>query len=280
MSDPIRSEASHTPEPATNADREAKIEQLLLAGLEHYLAARYEHAINIWTRALFLDRSHAKARAYIDRARTALAERQRESEALLHDGAAAIDRGDSSEARRLVHAAMNQAGPSDEAIVLLERAARLDHVFDVGTDSDLDGPRLTLDDAAPSRSRAAWLTLAALVIIIVAAGLFAAGATSPEWSALVERSMSRQPDPHAAAAAIRLDELPAVPRRAAAALDRARALVRSGRLHDAIPLLESVPVAAPERSEADRLRGDIQRQLMALESAAAGAALGARGTNP
>ena len=50
----------------------------------------YEHAINVWTRALFLDRSHARARAYIERARSALAERQRESEELLQNGVAAF----------------------------------------------------------------------------------------------------------------------------------------------------------------------------------------------
>ena len=47
-------------------------------------------AINVWTRALFFDRSHARARAYIDRARSALAERQREAEELLQGGAAAF----------------------------------------------------------------------------------------------------------------------------------------------------------------------------------------------
>ena len=60
--------------------------------------ARYELAINVWTRALFLDRSHARARAYIDRARSALAERQRESEELLQNGVAAFQRGDGEEA--------------------------------------------------------------------------------------------------------------------------------------------------------------------------------------
>src|ERR1700722_14628742 len=74
-------------------DRDAKIEQLLLVGLDHYFASRYELAINVWTRALFLDRSHARARAYIDRARSAQAERQRESEELLQNGIAAFQRG-------------------------------------------------------------------------------------------------------------------------------------------------------------------------------------------
>ena len=57
----------------------------------HYFRGRFERAIDVWTRVLFLDRSHARARAYIDRARAAVAERVRESEALLHAGVEVCD---------------------------------------------------------------------------------------------------------------------------------------------------------------------------------------------
>jgi hypothetical protein len=80
------------------------------------LRRRYELAINVWTRALFLDRSHARARAYIERARSALAERQRESEELLQNGVAAFQRGDGDEARRLLQAAIEAGRPSEEAL--------------------------------------------------------------------------------------------------------------------------------------------------------------------
>src|SRR5438552_4498344 len=117
MSDPLRTEAaSRAVAAAPEADRDAKIEQLLLAGLDHYFAAQYDHAISVWTRVLFLDRSHARARAYIDRARSALAERQRESEELLQSGLAALQRGDATEARRLVQAAIAGGAPTDEAL--------------------------------------------------------------------------------------------------------------------------------------------------------------------
>src|SRR5699024_671984 len=115
------------PHAATEADRDAKIEQLLLAGLDHYFAGHYEHAINVWTRALFLDRSHARARAYIERARSALAEKQRQSEELLHSGVAAFERGEGDEARRLIEQAMVQGAPSDEALAVLDRLNRLEH---------------------------------------------------------------------------------------------------------------------------------------------------------
>ena len=66
-------------------DHVEKIEQLLLAGLDAYFAGQHEQAINIWSRVLFLDRAHARARAYIERARQALAERHRAAEALVQD---------------------------------------------------------------------------------------------------------------------------------------------------------------------------------------------------
>ena len=125
MSDPLRTDGSRAhADVASGSDRDAKIEQLLLVGLDHYFAAHYEQAINVWTRALFLDRSHARARAYIERARSALAERQRESEELLQNGVAAFQRGEGDEARRLLQAAIDGGAPSDEALAVLDRLNR------------------------------------------------------------------------------------------------------------------------------------------------------------
>ena len=127
MADPLRADGSRNhADVASESDRDAKIEQLLLVGLDHYFAGRYELAINVWTRALFLDRSHARARAYIDRARSALAERQRESEELLQNGVAAFQRGEGDEARRLLQAAIDGGAPSEEALAVLDRLNRLE----------------------------------------------------------------------------------------------------------------------------------------------------------
>src|SRR5262245_60036456 len=125
MSEAHSSGGARTPE-AAGADRDAKIEELLLIGLDQYFAGRYEQAINVWTRALFLDRSHARARAYIERARTALAEAQRESEELLQNGVAAFHRGESDEARRLLRAAIAGGAPPEEALAVLDRLDRLE----------------------------------------------------------------------------------------------------------------------------------------------------------
>src|SRR5260370_42517942 len=125
MPDSLRPDRRQMTDSASEADREAKVEQLLLVGLDHYFAAQYEQAINVWTRALFLDRNHARARAYIERARSALAERQRESEELLQNGVAAFERGEGSEARRLLQAAIEGGAPPEEGLAVLERRNRL-----------------------------------------------------------------------------------------------------------------------------------------------------------
>src|SRR5437660_7352242 len=126
MSDPLRTDGSRALDSAPDGDRDAKIEQLLLAGLDHYFAAQYEQAINIWTRALFIDRNHARARAYIERARRAQAERQRESEELLHHGAVAYRRGEGREARRLLQAAVDAGAPFEDTFPMLERLNQLE----------------------------------------------------------------------------------------------------------------------------------------------------------
>src|SRR5437660_5291697 len=102
MVDPLREE-----DPGS-ISRESRIEELLLAGLDHYFSGQHELAISVWTRVLFFDRSHPRARAYIERARGAIAERQREGEELLQTGMAAFERGDTAQARELLTAAVER----------------------------------------------------------------------------------------------------------------------------------------------------------------------------
>src|SRR5258708_18457281 len=122
MADPLRDQDTSAAFPP---GRESRIEELLLAGLDHYFSGQHELAISVWTRVLFLDRSHARARAYIERARGAIAERQREGEELLQTGAAAFSRGDTEDARRLLTSAVERGVSPEEALALLERLERL-----------------------------------------------------------------------------------------------------------------------------------------------------------
>src|SRR5258708_30221273 len=122
MADPLRDQDTTA---ADSPGRESRIEELLLSGLDHYFNGQYELAISVWTRVLFLDRSHARARAYIERARGAIAERQREGEELLQTGAAAFARGDTDDARRLLVSAAERSARPEQALAMPERLERL-----------------------------------------------------------------------------------------------------------------------------------------------------------
>jgi tetratricopeptide (TPR) repeat protein len=279
MSDAHRSDA-HADDAGSGSDRDAKIEQLLLVGLDHYFASRYELAINVWTRALFLDRSHARARAYIERARSALAERQRESEELLQTGVAAFDRGDGDEARRLLQAAIESGAPSEEALAILDRLDRLESVVSPAPAVRLGrAVRARPPHTAAGRARrsvAGLITIAAVIIAVIALGAFAATSWDLESrdaffaivrSAVEAAGVGKPGVPAATASApIARDSSlpPSLPRRGETSLTRARALVASGHLRDALTALDLVRPTDPQKTDADRLRADIQRQLLAV----------------
>ena len=265
MSDAHRGDTAHAHDPALDADRDAKIEQLLLVGLDHYFAAQYDQAINVWTRALFLDRSHPRARAYIERARSAVAERQRQSEELLHTGVAAFQRGEGDEARRLLKAAIDGGAPSEEALAVLERLDRLETTTTSAASPRSRGERRTgAPDASAVGSRSK-LGIAATVLVVagvLALGGYAAtsisGAVWQSWLPL-----QTVPQANAAAPVVREQSL-ALPRRGEMALARARTLAAGGHLSDALAALDLVRPTDAQRADADRLRADIQRQLLAL----------------
>jgi tetratricopeptide (TPR) repeat protein len=249
---------------AAAPDRDAKIEQLLLAGLDHYFAAQYEQAINVWTRALFIDRSHARARAYIERARSALAERQRQSEEMLHDGVAAFQRGDGIEARRLLEAAIAGGAPSDEALPLLERLERTSvpgrgRSAAPGPRSPLPQERLT--DRVVARPGAAFA--AVLFIGLLSLGAYVGSARRADWRGVLP-VFDDEPAIGAAAAPLPPDLSLPLPRRGELLLARGRMLATSGRLHEALTVLDQIRPTDPQKEEADRMRGEIQRQLLAL----------------
>src|SRR5262249_29755097 len=152
MSESSPNDMAHAHDAASLVDRDAKIEQLLLTGLDHYFAAQYQQAINVWTRALFLDRSHARARAYIERARSAMAERQREAE---EKEALAVREG-------ATHADLSQPAAS------ARRAARTRETVEVPAAQD-------------SRGTGSALILAAVVVTAVALGGYALTSPRLDW---------------------------------------------------------------------------------------------------
>jgi hypothetical protein len=264
-SDPLRTDTSRELEAASDADRDARIEQLLLAGLDHYFAAHYELAINVWTRALFFDRSQARARAYIERARSALAERQRQAEELLQGGAAAFRRGDAGEARRLLQAAIDGGAALEDAFPMLERLNRMDPVVPA-----LPPARSPLDRLAPVppqsprgavRPRYGLAASLVTLIVLVALGTYAAVASNGDWRMVLGLPSIRSAATFAPATR---DVVLALPRRGETALARAKTLAAGGALHDALSALDGVRATDPQKPDADRLRADLQRELLRL----------------
>lgn len=256
MSDSSSTNPVRDSEPRDAAEREARIEELLLSGLDHYFAGQYERAISVWTRIVFLDRHHDRARAYIERARSALAERQRQSEELLHTGVAAYQAGEVDKARDLLTRAMEQG--SDTAHLFLDR---LNRVGTPGVAADL---RLEPRPLRPRGRRRAALTpprrgwaAAALAALIVAATMLLGGLPIGTWLSELQGSAPIDtPQP------VAQEPLPVV-RAAETALVRARSLYTDGRLRDALRTLDRINPGDPARAEADRLRADIQRDLLA-----------------
>ena len=239
-----------------------KIEQLLLSGLDHYFRGRYEHAIDVWTRVLFLDRSHARARAYIDRARAALAEGLRESEEFVHTGLEAFNRGDVVEARSLLTSAAQSGGGRDEALTVLDRLDRLegasgdDVISRRGGRRTLSGRRSThRSDLAPVR-RVRVLPLVFFLAVFAGVGYLAVSWS--EWRPVLLGSATRPPS----RSQVLAEPLP-LPSGTELSLARAHRLVADQRPHEALSVLRNIGAGDPSSAEAQALTTRIQKQLLA-----------------
>lgn len=262
MSDQPRPDRARAAGDPPDRDRDGRVEVLLVAGLDHYFNGRFDLAINIWTRVLFLDRGHARARAYIERARGAIAERQREGEELVHSGSAAFDRGDLNDARRLLSSALERGVASEEALALLNRLERLDAVSAQPEPAAshpvrrLLGARPRALSEASGRSPMVWIAAG------VAVGLLAAAVAAVVLWIRGDAWLAWTPPPAAAPAAVAPEPLP-VPSASEIWMARGRDLYLKGRLRDALSALEAIRPGDPLRAEADACRAAIQRQLLA-----------------
>jgi hypothetical protein len=262
MPDRLRTDPSPNPDGLSAAERDTRIEQLLLTGLDQYFAGQYEGAISAWTRVLFLDRGHARAKAYIDRARGAIGERQRESDELLHRGVDAFNRGEAETARRLLTSAVERGGPQEVALSFLERLTRLERPgarAETRPDAPSGTRRARPSSAPRERRHRAW-ALPVLIIGVIAIVLFyiqgSRERTAPflfllEWGGRDVTSGARMAE----------DPLP-VPRGAEIDLDRARVLLAQGHARDALRLVDRIGPSDPLRADAAALREDIQRALL------------------
>jgi hypothetical protein len=267
MSDPLRHDRPPVSGDVPERDRDARVEELLLIGLDHYFAGQHELAISVWTRVLFLDRGHARARAYIERARGAVSERQRESEELLHSGVAAFNRGDAGAARRFLKSAVERGAASEEAIALLDRLDRLeaatspaDRAFVRRAVMSASDRQNETDLPHPGQSKLAWIATG------LVSGLGVAAAAAWLWTGAHAWQPAEEAPPPASVSPTRLEPL-LVPSAAEASINRAERLHVNGRLHDALEALEAVRQGDPLHRRADALRATIQRQLLEAERA-------------
>ena len=267
MADPQTSGPRRT-DAVPGAEDEGRIEHLLVTGLDHYFAGEFEAAINLWTRVLFLDRNHDRARAYIDRARSAQAEQQRISEALVHEGLAAFDKGEVIRARALLSDALDQGASHDVALGVIGRIDRLD----AGTRANspvvpalrrraLARPTAAIDVNHRRGTLALWWATAAAIVVVAAISfVLVAPSGVTEWFPV--QATTGKP--------IMLLAPPAplpVPSPTEAYVARARALFTNGKLRDALRALDRVPVGDALRPDAERIRADIQRELLAVAGA-------------
>ena len=253
MADPARHDEGT---PASATGRDTRIEELLLAGLDHYFSGQHDLAINVWTRVLFLDRNHARARAYIERARGAVAERQREGEELLQTGAAAFQRGDAADARRLLTSAVDRGVSPDEALALLDRLDRLTPAEDVPATRPVRHRR-----AARAVGTVATRGIQAATLVLVLGIGLASGALAMVYFTAAGWPWDANRAPAASALRPAQEPLP-VPTTAEVALARARAMYGKGRLREALDALKAIRPGDPLDAQADDLRATIQRQLL------------------
>jgi tetratricopeptide (TPR) repeat protein len=233
----------------TEAERDARIEQLLVSGLDEYFAGRMDHAVNVWTRVLFLDRTNDRAKAYIDRARRAQAERQRESEALVHEGLQAFEAGHVDRARQLLTSAIERGAAHEQVLPVLHRIGLLDVPSASSPALPATGRRRRQADAQAASwgGAAAWGVALIVAVLSGVALLLSGGAPTPEVaSAALEGPRGSLP----------------VPSAAEAHLSRARRLFDAGKLPDALAALNRVALGSPAYAEAQALRARVQRELL------------------
>jgi tetratricopeptide (TPR) repeat protein len=261
MADPKRLESHGSSEAA---DRDSRTEALLVEGLDRYFTGRYEEAIHIWTRVLFVDRTHARARAYIDRARTTLAERQRQSEEMLQASHDLLEQGQTEAARHLLTEAVATSGDDEKAAALrvkLERRERLERLDTTprrrATDRQLsDGPVDALSEWPSSRNSRSALFLVAVLALALALVALGTNPTVTDWLGIgsANEQLAAVSTESKWPTALSSDEV---------ALARARNLYNRGQLAEALQALDRVGANSPNHLAADELRIDIQQLLLA-----------------
>ena len=239
------------------SERHTLTETLLDEGLEQYFNGRYEEAIHLWTRVLFVDRSHARARAYIDRARSMMAERQRRSDEMLETTRDLLEQGHTDAARQLLSEAIASTGDDDRASALRSQLDRLERAAAPAASSSAVGSIAAAASPAWSWPRP-WRSWTATTVVLAVVAIVAAALTIPSARNRIGLGTADSGLVTATASAA----LPVLSS-ADVAMVRAKNLYRNGRLAEALQALDRIGPESNLRADADALRINIQRLLLA-----------------
>jgi len=249
-------------------ETDVKIERLLLQGLDYYFKQQFERAIEIWSRVLFLERNNTRAHAYIAKARSAIAERIRESEESFFVGAEAFDRGDIDKARELLSAAIKSGGNRDEVLTLLDRLDRLEMASGLPVKGRLskslthkDEDRINLSDSRKSFwSRNQYLiALSCLFVLGLAVVLWFWNSGELLNSNPLTTEYEISASIHDESSGLQLLLMSDI------TLRRAEREMASGRYFEALRLLELISQGEPGSDKASRLKVEIQSELLEID---------------
>jgi hypothetical protein len=198
----------------------------------------------------------------------------------VHEGLAAFDKGEVARARALLSDALDQGASHDVALGVLGRIDRLD----VGTRSATPIPslrkrsRAVPSPAAETSNRrgtiALWLATAAAIVVVGAISFVLVAPNGlGDWFP-VQATTGAAPTIIATPTAL------PVPSPTEAYVVQARALFAGGKLRDALHALDRVPVGDARRPDAEQIRADIQRELLAVAGAEASSASSAAASTP
>ncbi len=116
--------AEPSPEEAGEEGAEEKVQELLARGQAAFDSGSYQEAIDIWSRIYLIDPSSETAGERIDAARARMEEQSRELELLLHQANEAADQGDTAAALEILEGVLSRQPGHLEALDLKERLER------------------------------------------------------------------------------------------------------------------------------------------------------------
>jgi tetratricopeptide (TPR) repeat protein len=132
-------------------DASSRSSELFRQAEELFRSGHYHRAIHVWTRILFIDRGNSEAKLRIERAKEALAERQRSLDAEIAEATALFDGGEIDGARARVRSVLELDSGHGEASAL---AAAID-LLDRRSEPPFETPRPAGEDqaaAAPEKT--------------------------------------------------------------------------------------------------------------------------------